>query len=128
MNENEVAKNFLDMAFKIHTKFGPGLFESVYEELLAYQLPKKGFQVEQQKILPLLYENLKIESGFRTDLLVDDAVIVEFKSIESVLPVHKKQFLTYLRLSGRHLGLLINFNEAHLKDGITRIVNNLKTM
>ncbi|HNZ37006.1 MAG TPA: GxxExxY protein [Candidatus Marinimicrobia bacterium] len=125
MNENEVAKNFLDMAFKIHTKFGPGLFESVYEELLAYQLPKKGFQVEQQKILPLLYENLKIESGFRTDLLVDDAVIVEFKSIESVLPVHKKQFLTYLRLSGRHLGLLINFNEAHLKDGITRIVNNL---
>jgi len=128
MNENEVAKNFLDMAFKIHTKFGPGLFESVYEELLAYQLPKKGFQVEQQKILPLLYENLKIESGFRTDLLVDDAVIVEFKSIESVLPVHKKQFLTYLRLSGRHLGLLINFNEAHLKDGITRIVNNLKTI
>ena len=128
MNENEVAKNFLDMAFKIHTKFGPGLFESVYEELLAYQLPKKGFQVEQQKILPLLYENLKIESGFRTDLLVDDAVIVEFKSIESVLPVHKKQLLTYLRLSGRHLGLLINFNEAHLKDGITRIVNNLKTM
>jgi GxxExxY protein len=128
MNENEVAKNFLDMAFKIHTKFGPGLFESVYEELLAYQLPKKGFQVEQQKILPLLYENLKIESGFRTDLLVDDAVIVEIKSIESVLPVHKKQFLTYLRLSGRHLGLLINFNEAHLKDGITRIVNNLKTI
>jgi len=116
------------MAFKIHTKFGPGLFESVYEELLAYQLPKKGFQVEQQKILPLLYENLKIESGFRTDLLVDDAVIVEIKSIESVLPVHKKQFLTYLRLSGRHLGLLINFNEAHLKDGITRIVNNLKTI
>ena len=125
MNENEVAKNFLDMAFKIHTKFGPGLFESVYEELLAYQLPKKGFQVEQQKILPLLYENLKIESGFRIDLLVDDAVIVEFKSIESVLPVHKKQLLTYLRLSGRHLGLLINFNEAHLKDGITRLVNNL---
>ena len=128
MNENEVAKNFLDTAFEIHTKFGPGLFESVYEELLAYQLPKKGFQVEQQKILPLLYENLKIESGFRTDLLVDDAVIVEIKSIESVLPVHKKQFLTYLRLSGRHLGLLINFNEAHLKDGITRIVNNLKTI
>jgi len=125
MNENEVAKNFLDMAFKIHTKFGPGLFNSVYEELLAYQLPKKGFQVERQKILPLLYENLKIESGFRTDLLVDDAVIVENKSIESVLPVHKKQLLTYLRLSGRHLGLLINFNEAHLKDGITRIVNNL---
>lgn len=125
MNENEVAKIILDMAFKIHTKFGPGLFESVYEELLAYQLPKKGFQVERQKILPLLYENLKIESGFRIDLLVDDAVIVEFKSIESVLPVHKKQLLTYLRLSGRHLGLLINFNEAHLKDGITRIVNNL---
>ena len=128
MNENEAAKIILDMAFKILTKFGPGLFESVYEELLAYQLPKKGFQVEQQKILPLLYENLKIESGFRIDLLVDDAVIVEFKSIESVLPVHKKQLLTYLRLSGRHLGLLINFNEAHLKDGITRIVNNLKTI
>ncbi|HRS53013.1 MAG TPA: GxxExxY protein [Candidatus Marinimicrobia bacterium] len=125
MNENEVAKIILDMAFKILTKFGPGLFESVYEELLAYQLPKKGFPVERQKILPLLYENLKIESGFRTDLLVDDAVIVEIKSIESVLPVHKKQLLTYLRLSERHLGLLINFNKTHLKDGIPRLVNNL---
>ncbi len=125
MNENEVTKIILDMAFKILTKFGPHLFESVYEKLLAYELPKKGFQVERQKILPLLYENLKIESGFRTDLLVDDAVIAEIKSIESVLPVHKKQLLTYLRLSERHLGLLINFNKTHLKDGIPRLVNNL---
>jgi GxxExxY protein len=125
MSENEIAKVILDTSFKLHTKFGPGLFESVYENILAYELQKNGLQVERQKILPIVYENLRIESAFKIDLLVNDAVIVEIKSVELVLPVHKKQLLTYLRLADKHLGLLINFNEAHLKDGITRIVNKL---
>jgi len=125
MTENEISKNILDVSFKLHTKFGPGLFESVYEELLAYELENIGHQVERQIILPIIHEKLRIESAFRVDLLINNAVIIEIKSVESVLPVHKKQLLTYLRLSGKNLGLLINFNEAHLKDGITRIVNNL---
>jgi len=125
MTENEISKNILDVSFKLHTKFGPGLFESVYEELLAYELENIGHQVERQIILPIIHEKLRIESAFRVDLLINNAVIIEIKSVESVLPVHKKQLLTYLRLSGKKLGLLINFNEAHLKDGITRIVNNL---
>lgn len=126
MRENEISKAILDVSFKLHTKYGPGLFESVYEDLLAYELEKIGYHVEKQKTLSLVHENLRVESAFRIDLLVDNSVIVEIKSVESVLPVHKKQLLTYLRLSGKKLGLLINFNEAHLKDGITRIVNNLQ--
>jgi len=96
MSENEIAKIILDTSFKLHTKFGPGLFESVYEDILTYELQKNGLQVERQKILPIVYENLQIESAFRIDLLVNDSVIVEIKSVESVLPVHKKQLLTYL--------------------------------
>jgi len=125
MTENEISKIILDVSFSLHTKFGPGLFESVYEDLMAYELEKNGLHVEKQKILPVVYENLRMESAFRIDLLVNNAVIVEIKSVESILPVHKKQLLTYLRLADKRLGLLINFNEAHLKDGITRIVNNL---
>lgn len=125
MTENEISKIILDVSFSLHTKFGPGLFESVYEDLMAYELEKNGLRVEKQKVLPVVYENLRMESAFRIDLLVNNAVIVEIKSVESVLPVHKKQLLTYLRLADKRLGLLINFNEAHLKDGITRIVNNL---
>ncbi|PIS27315.1 MAG: GxxExxY protein [Candidatus Marinimicrobia bacterium CG08_land_8_20_14_0_20_45_22] len=125
MTENEISKIILDVSFCLHTKFGPGLFESVYEDLMAYELEKNGLRVEKQKILPVVYENLRMESAFRIDLLVNNAVIVEIKSVESILPVHKKQLLTYLRLADKRLGLLINFNEAHLKDGITRIVNNL---
>ena len=122
MTENEISKIVLDVSFKLHTKFGPGLFESVYEELLAYELEKIGHQVERQKILSIVHEKLRIESAFRVDLLIDDAVIIEIKSVDSVLPVHKKQLLTYLRLSGKRLGLLINFNVPLIKNGIKRII------
>jgi len=126
MHENALSKEILDASFVLHSLFGPGLFESVYEELLAYELVKRGHQVERQKPLPLVHGDLNLPNAFRIDLMVDDAVIVEIKSVETILPVHKKQLLTYLRLSGKRLGLLINFNEAHLKDGISRMVNNLK--
>ena len=125
MHENEISRVILDTSFEIHTKLGPGLFESVYEEILTSELRANDLKVEQQKTLPIVYNNTRIKDAFRVDILVDEKVIVEIKSVESLLPVHKKQLLTYLRLSGRKLGLLLNFNEAHLKDGIVRIVNNL---
>ena len=125
MHENEISKNILDTAFEIHSELGPGLFESVYEEILSSELSNKKLKVERQKILPIEYKNTTIKDAFRIDLLVEDKVIVEIKSVESIQPVHKKQLLTYLKLSHRKLGLLLNFNEAHLKDGIVRIVNHL---
>ncbi len=125
MDENEISKVVVDCSFKIHVNLAPGLFESVYEEVLFYELSKNSLQCERQKALPVVYENICMELGFRTDLIVADKVIVEIKSVANVLPVHKKQLLTYLKLSGLKLGLLINFNEALVKDGITRIVNNL---
>ncbi len=125
MTENEIAKEIVDAAFKIHTTLGPGLLESVYEAVLAHELNNRGAQVERQKSLPVVYENIHLEEGFRADLVVSDKVIVELKSVEEVAPVHKKQLLTYLRLADKRLGLLINFGEARIKDGITRIVNRL---
>ena len=103
----------------------PGLLESVYEVSLAYELEKRGLQAERQKPLPVVYENVRLEEGFRADLVVSDLVIVELKSVEEIAPVHKKQLLTYLRLTDKHLGLLINFEAAKIKDGISRIVNGL---
>ena len=103
----------------------PGLLESVYEVSLAYELEKRGLQAERQKPLPVVYENVRLEEGFRADLVVSDLVIVELKSVEEIAPVHKKQLLTYLRLTDKHLGLLINFEAAKKKDGISRIVNGL---
>ena len=125
MTENEVARVIVDCAYKVHTTLGPGLLESVYEAALAYDLGKRGLQVERQKPLPVVYENVRLEEGFRADLVVSDLVIVELKSVEAVAPVHKKQLLTYLRLSYKRLGLLINFGEARIKNGISRIVNGL---
>jgi len=125
MHENEISKIILDCAFKIHTDLGPGLFESVYEEILYNELINKRLKVERQKVLPIRYGETRVDNAFRIDLVIDNKVIVEIKSVEKVLPVHQKQLLTYLKLSGLKLGLLINFNEAHLKDGITRIVNKL---
>ena len=125
MHENEISKIILDCAFKIHTDLGPGLFESVYEEILYNELINKRLNVERQKVLPIRYCKTRVDNAFRIDLVIDNKVIVEIKSVEKVLPVHQKQLLTYLKLSGLKLGLLINFNEAHLKDGITRIVNKL---
>jgi GxxExxY protein len=125
MKENHVAKTVLDAAFAIHTKLGPGLLESVYEAVLAYELAKHGVAVRRQVAIPIRYEELCFEEGFRADLLVDECVVVELKSVETLAPVHGKQVLTQLRLSGHRLGLLINFGEVHLKDGIKRIANGL---
>jgi GxxExxY protein len=123
--ENEIAKMVLDAAFKIHTNLGPGLLESVYEALLAYELAKTGIATERQVPIPICYEKLTFEEGFRADLIVAQTVVVELKSVEKLLPVHAKQVLTQLKLSGRRLGLLINFGEVHLKEGIRRLSNGL---
>lgn len=125
MHENDIAREIVDAAYKIHTTLGPGLLESVYETVLAYELQKRGLEVTRQAPIPLIYEELNFDEGFRADLLVQGKVIIELKSVERVAPVHKKQLLTYLRLADKRLGLLINFGEALIKDGITRIVNRL---
>jgi GxxExxY protein len=125
LTENELSKIILDAAFKVHTRVGPGLLESVYEVVLAYELRKMGLRVERQAPIPVRYDELSFDEGFRADLLVEDKVIVELKSVEQLAKIHSKQVLTQLRLSGRRLGLLINFGEAHLKNGIERIVNGL---
>jgi GxxExxY protein len=125
MMENEVAKQIVDAAYRIHTSLGPGLLESVYEVVLAYELESRGLRVVRQQAVPIVYQGIRIETGFRVDLLVEDKVIVETKSVETVAPVHKKQLLTHLRLADKRLGLLINFNVALIKDGITRIANGM---
>jgi GxxExxY protein len=125
MTENEISKQIVDAAFKIHTRLGPGLLESVYEAVLAYELGKRGLRVVRQKPIPVIYEEIHLEEGFRADLVVEERVIIELKSLETIAKVHKKQLLTYLRLSDKKLGLLINFGEDLIKDGITRIVNGL---
>jgi GxxExxY protein len=125
MTENEIASAIVESAYKVHTTLGPGLLESVYETVLAYEIGKRGLQVERQKPLPVVYEKVRLEEGFRADLVVSDKVIVELKFVEEVPPVHKKQLLTYLKLGDKRLGLLINFGAARIKEGITRIVNGL---
>ncbi len=125
MTENGIAKVIVDASFKIHTTLGPGLLESVYEKVLLYEIEKRGLNVNNQRPIPVVYENVKLEIGFRADLIVEEKVIVEIKSVENLLPVHKKQLLTYLRLADKRLGLLINFGSALIKDGIKRIVNGL---
>ena len=123
MVENEISGQIVDAAYRVHTALGPGLLESVYEEVLAHELRKRGLTVVQQQVIPVIYEDIRLEMGFRADLIVEDRVIVEIKSITEIAPVHKKQLLTYLRLADKRVGLLINFNEFLIKDGITRIVN-----
>jgi GxxExxY protein len=125
MIENEIAKIIVNTAFNIHTQLGPGLFESVYEEVMNYELANQGLKVERQKGIPVIWKEIKMEIGFRADLIVEDKVIIELKSVETINPVYPKQLLTYLRLTNIKLGLLINFNEVLIKNGITRIVNNL---
>ena len=125
MTENEIAKIIVNISFKIHTQLGPGLFESVYEEILYYELQNKGLRVERQKVIPVIWNGIKMEQGFRADLIVEKKVIIEIKSVEAIAPVHQKQLLTYLKLTGLKLGLLINFNSALIKNGIQRIVNKL---
>jgi GxxExxY protein len=125
MHENGIATIILDEAFAVHTHYGPGVFERVYESALAGRLVSRGLSVLRQHTVRITDEYVQDEPGFIIDLLVGGKVIVELKSVEKILPVHKKQVLTYLRLTNRRLGLLINFNEDRLKNGISRIVNNL---
>ena len=125
MTENEVAKIIVDSAYHIHRNLGPGLLESVYEVILAHSLRKKGLMIDRQVSIPINYDGIKFDEGFRADLIVENKLIVELKSVESVLPVHKKQLLTYLKLTDMKLGLLINFGARLMKEGISRIVNGL---
>lgn len=125
MTENEIAKIAVGICFKIHTQYGPGLFESVYEEIFCYELNKTGILFYKQYPIPLVHEEIKMEAGFRADILIENKVIIEIKSIEALAPVHYKQVQTYLKLTGCKLGLLINFNVALIKEGIHRIVNHL---
>ncbi|MCK9206199.1 MAG: GxxExxY protein [Salinivirgaceae bacterium] len=115
----------MNTAYQIHKTLGPGLLESVYEEIMYYELCKQGLTIERQKGIPVIWNDLKMEIGFRADLITEGKVIIELKSVETIAPVHHKQLLTYLKLTGLKLGMLINFNETLIKNGITRIVNNL---
>ena len=125
MNENQISQQIIDASLKVHKKLGPGLLESSYEECLAYELHKRDLFVEKQKALPLVYDEIKMDIGYRIDIMVEEKVIIEIKSVEYLNDVHLAQILTYLRLSNCKLGLLINFNVKLIKNGIRRVVNNL---
>lgn len=125
MTENQISRIIVDVSYHIHVELGPGLLESVYEEILFSELKNEGLTVERQKPLPVVWRGKQLDLNFRTDLIVENKVIVEVKSVQEIHPVHPKQLLTYLKLSGLKLGLLINFNSPLIKTGITRIVNNL---
>ena len=121
--ENELSKVVLDICFRIHKLYGPGLFESVYEEIFCYEIVKENLAFERQKAIPLVHESIKLDAGFRADLILENKLLVEFKSIELLADIHYKQVQTYLKLANLKLGLLINFNVVYLKDGIKRIIN-----
>ena len=123
MTENEIGEIVVDCAVKLHMRLGPGLLESVYETVLCYELQNRGLSVQRQVPIPITYDNMLFTEGFRADLIVDGKVILELKSVEHVTKAHKKQLLTYLRLSGRKVGYLLNFGEALMKDGISRIIS-----
>jgi len=125
MTENELAKIVVGICLKIHRILGPGLLESVYEEALCYELAKAGIRFKRQQGISFMYEDIKMDLGFRSDVIVEDRIMIELKSVETVTPVHYKILLTYLRLTNIKLGLMINFNVELIKDGIKRVVNNL---
>lgn len=125
MTENQIASIIVNTCYHIHVELGPGLLESVYEEILYFELREQGLNVQRQVGIPVIWRNLKMDLGFIADLIVEDKVIIELKSVETIAPVHPKQLLTYLKITNMKLGLLINFNDKLIKDGITRIVNNL---
>ena len=125
MNENQVGRMILDSSIQVHRAIGPGLFESVYETVLAHELQKRGLSLRRQVPIPIHYDGLTFDEGFRADLIVQELVIVELKSVAELSPAHRKQLQTYLRLSGYKLGYLLNFGEALLRDGIVRSVNGL---
>ncbi|MGE0079346.1 MAG: GxxExxY protein [Bacteroidales bacterium] len=122
MNIEEIFKKILDCSFQVHTALGPGLLESAYEECLYYELIQIGLKVEKQKALPLVYKDVRLETGYRIDLIVENSIIIEIKAVDSLSDIHLAQILTYLKLSNCKLGLLVNFNVKHLKDGIKRVI------
>jgi GxxExxY protein len=126
MKENEISREVVDACYKIHSQLGPGLYESVYENILFYELVKKGLKVQKEIPIDVIWDGLVFEQGFRADLIVEEKVLVELKSVEEISKKHYKQVLTYLKLTNLKLGLLINFNENLIKDGIRRIVNGLE--
>lgn len=126
MHENQLTMTIFDSAFKVHTTLGPGLLETVYRAALALEIEKRGFKVAIERPISAFYEEVKLDLGFRADIIVENKVIIECKSVEALAPVHGKVMLTYLRLADMRLGLLINFNVALIKDGIRRVVNDLK--
>ena len=126
MELNQISGAIVDSAMKVHTALGPGLLESTYQACLAFELAERGLTVKTQVALPVIYKSVTLDAGYRLDLLVEDSVIVELKAVESLIPIHEAQLLSYLKLSGKKLGLLINFNVLHLKDGIRRMVNRLQ--
>jgi len=121
---NQISGKIIACALKVHTAIGPGVLESVYQTCLLHELRKAGLSVQAQVALPVVYDSLHLDSGYRLDLLVQDTVIVELKCVETLLPIHKAQLLTYLRLTNKPLGLLLNFNVIHLREGIKRVLNN----
>ena len=125
LKENEVAKTIVDVAYYIHRKLGPGLLESVYHAIMQYELQKRGLRVLSREPIPVVWEEVRLELGFEADLIVEDVVVVELKSVEKVARVHSKQLLTHLRLTDCRLGLLINFGDELIRDGISRVVNRL---
>ena len=125
MTENELSKIIVDVSYKIHKRLGPGLLESVYETILFHELSKKGLKIERQKPIPIIWDGIYLDIGFRSDLIVENKVIIEIKSVEHISNVHLKQLLTYIRITDLKLGLLINFNEALIKNGIKRVANGL---
>lgn len=124
MKENDITGELVDVFIKVHSKLGPGLLESVYEEVICYELNNRNLKYTRQKGIEVMYDDVKMDIGFRADLIVENKVIVEIKSVELLAPVHHKQLLTYLKLTGNKVGLLVNFNVNLVKDGIVRIVNN----
>ncbi len=125
MELNQISGAVIDSAMKVHTALGTGMLESTYEICLIHELKKRKFIVQSQLALPVMYDGIKLDGGYRIDLLVENAVIVELKAVERILPIHEAQLLSYLKLSGKKLGLLLNFNVVHLKNGIRRMVNNI---
>ncbi|KFF10601.1 hypothetical protein IW15_19920 [Chryseobacterium soli] len=125
MTENELSKIVFETGLKIHKKLGPGLFEHVYEECMFYELVKTGLFVEKQKLLPIIYEELRIQNAFRLDIIIENKLILEIKTVEYINSIHKAQLLTYLKMTNCKLGLLLNFQSDVFKNGVTRIVNNL---
>ena len=126
MSESQIAEGIVEAAFRVHRHFGPGLLENAYEACLAHELLDMGFNVEKQVALPLVYREVKLDAGYRLDLWVERRVIIEVKAVADLHPVHFAQMITYLKLTGNGLGLIINFHSSLLKDGIRRVVNNLR--